>query len=158
MPQTTMRPVGDQAGEETVSATTPQSAVNIAVPTFTPNPRPQARPEPHPQPQSPQQSLPRPQSQLPQPLWDQQQGRKDQGIDDRDRDDADRKAAEVVIKAGPENIAKSRNDEIEAARHHQHRPLQAARAGANDQIHIGAGGDTTHQADGYRRIRAPVIV
>jgi S-DNA-T family DNA segregation ATPase FtsK/SpoIIIE len=72
VPQTTMRPVGDQAGEETVSATTPQSAVNIAVPTFTPNPRPQARPEPHPQPQPPQQPLPRPQSQLPQPLWDQQ--------------------------------------------------------------------------------------
>src|ERR1700722_13142984 len=56
-----------------------------------------------------------------------QQRRKDHGIDDRDRDDADGETAIVIVKRGPEHVAKSRDGEIEAAAHHQHRPLEATR-------------------------------
>ena len=36
VPQTPMRPIGDHTGDEPAHATTPQGAVNVAVPTFTP--------------------------------------------------------------------------------------------------------------------------
>jgi len=80
----------------------------------------------------------------------QQEGREDQGVDNRDRDYANGKAAVVIVKVGPENIAKSRDDEKKAAGHHERRPLQSPRAGPNDQVQISAGGNTAHEADGYR--------
>src|ERR1039458_6959404 len=81
----------------------------------------------------------------------QQEGRKNEGVNNRDRDDANGKATVVIIKVGPENIAKSRDDKIEAAGHHERRPLPTLGRRPNDQIQISAGGNAAHEADGYGR-------
>jgi hypothetical protein len=83
-------------------------------------------------------------------LGHQQDGRQDQGVDNGDREDANGKAAVVIVKVGAEHIAKSRDDEIKAAGHHQRGPLETPGTGSNDQIQISPGGNTPHEADRHR--------
>src|SRR5215813_467407 len=65
---------------------------------------------------------------------DQKDARQDQSIDHCDRNHANREVTEVIIQVGAQHVAKARGDEIEAARHHQRRPLQARWTRSNEQV------------------------
>jgi len=55
--------------------------------------------------------------------------------------------ATKTIKSGPQDVAKADGDVIKSTGHHQHRAVESRRTRSNEQVHVGGGSKSTHQAN-----------